>query len=363
MLNASRAVQLGRDVRNVVQAQLAARFKRLYMPSLFGHYTVNSACNLRCSYCYVGQPEIFPEGFANQGLSLPRAQRVLATLRRECLFLRLQGGEPLLYPHITELARHARRDLRYWHVSVITNGLLLAEQPAKFDELLRHIDLLTLSVDATRRREYLARTERLEAFLPELRALCARRHVTLTANYTATWDELAEPARIRAALERYRGIFAHTYIMPVRQAGKTPLALLRNALELNREYSVHRSLGLRYPARENVGWYREHCDPKLKIKIDANGGLVYPCENHAYSAGSLETHGIRELWTSQASRYPNESCLGCGKQRFRSYAFKRPLRVLTASTALREWRAPAAELRPPTHVVRPLGSAAADGTP
>ena len=26
-------------------------------PSLFGHYGVNSTCNLRCSYCYVHEPE------------------------------------------------------------------------------------------------------------------------------------------------------------------------------------------------------------------------------------------------------------------------------------------------------------------
>ena len=73
-------LQLARDARNLVQALVALRLKRVYLPSLFAYYTVNSACNLRCSYCYIGQPEIFPQGFANAGLPLERAKRVLATL-------------------------------------------------------------------------------------------------------------------------------------------------------------------------------------------------------------------------------------------------------------------------------------------
>ena len=28
-------------------------------------------------------------------------------------------------------------------------------------------------------------------------------------------------------------------------------------------------------------WYRKHCNPKLKIKAMADGGLLYPCENHS----------------------------------------------------------------------------------
>ena len=91
-------------------------------PSLFGHYGVNSACNLRCSYCYVHEPETYPTGFAEQGLPLDQARRVLEHLREECFSVRFQGGEPLLYPHIVELARYAREDLRFGNLSIITNG-------------------------------------------------------------------------------------------------------------------------------------------------------------------------------------------------------------------------------------------------
>jgi MoaA/NifB/PqqE/SkfB family radical SAM enzyme len=315
-------LRFARDVRNLVQAFVAVRSKRVYMPSLFGHYTVNSVCNLRCSYCYVGQPEIFPQGFANPGLPLNRAKQVLSKLRQECLFLRFLGGEPTLYQGIAELARYAKEDLHYWHTSLITNGLLLARHPERYASLLEALDHITISIDRTRLDQYPREMARLERSLPVLLEHCRRHRVALTGNYTATWDELAHPEWIERAVERFSPYFASTYIMPVRLAGKTPLPLLKNSLALNRRHSVSGWEGFGYPETEEVQWYREHCDPKLKIKIDADGCLVYPCENHSYAAGSLESHTIRELWLGQPVQYPNESCMGCGKQRFRSHAMK-----------------------------------------
>jgi MoaA/NifB/PqqE/SkfB family radical SAM enzyme len=262
------------DLKNVVQAQIAVRYKRVYLPSLFGHYSVNSSCNLRCSYCYVGQPAIFPEGFTQTGLPLERAKRVLRNLRRECVGLRIQGGEPFLYKELPALVRFARRELRYWHLSIITNGLALERNPRKWSGVLEDLDLVTLSIDRTRLTEYPEQMRRLTEFLPRL-----------------------------VELARASGV------------------------ALNRGINWARNSFPEYPEVENVRWYEEHCDPKLKIKVEPDGGLIYPCENHSYSAGSLETHTIRELWGRELTRYPNESCLGCGKQRFRSQAMKHPVRA------------------------------------
>ena len=121
-----------RDAKHYVQAQVAVRVPGIYCPSLFGHYGVNSTCNLRCSYCYVHEPETYPKGFAEHGLPLEQAQKVLEHLREECFSVRFQGGEPLLYPHIVELARYAREELRFRNLSIITNGLPLAGWSRRF---------------------------------------------------------------------------------------------------------------------------------------------------------------------------------------------------------------------------------------
>jgi hypothetical protein len=289
---------------------------------------VNSTCNLRCSYCYVHEPETYPNGFSQHGLPLAQAKRVLDHLREECFSIRFQGGEPLLYPHITELAEYARRDLRFRNVSIITNGLPLMHHPERFRALLTHLDLVTLSIDGTRFAEYPDGMAALLRFLPELARLCRETRTGLTSNYTATWEELADPARIERQIARYQEWIPYFYVMPVRHVGKTPLALLKNAQRLGRKYSLGFYGGPDYPDQEQVAWYQRHCHPKLKIKAMADGGLLYPCENHSGTIGSLVDHSIRELWTDDLQPFPNASCLGCGKQRFRLQAFKRVDRQL-----------------------------------
>jgi hypothetical protein len=187
---------LWRDTRNYFQAQLAVRVGGIYCPSLFGHYGVNSACNLRCSYSYVHEPETYPTGFSEQGLPLDQARRVLEHLREECFSVRFQGGEPLLYPHIVELARYAREDLRFRNLSIITNGLPLARHPEKYRDQLRYLDIVTLSIDGTRFAEYPHEIAALIGFLPTLKTMCADTRTGLTSNYTATWEELADPGQI-----------------------------------------------------------------------------------------------------------------------------------------------------------------------
>jgi DNA repair photolyase len=71
------------DAKDYLQAQIATRVPGVYCPSLFGHYGVNSACNLRCSYCYVSEPETYPKGFSEEGPPLDSALRLLEHLREE----------------------------------------------------------------------------------------------------------------------------------------------------------------------------------------------------------------------------------------------------------------------------------------
>jgi hypothetical protein len=90
--------------------------------------------------------------------------------------------------------------------------------------LFRTLDTITISLDQTRRDQYPGEMGALEGRLPELAERCWEHRVTLTCNYTARWDELEHPERIEAALESLLPYFASTYVMPVREAGKTPSA-------------------------------------------------------------------------------------------------------------------------------------------
>ena len=310
------------DAKNYIQAHIATRFPSVYCPSLFGHYGVNSACNLRCSYCYVGEPETYPAGFSEAGLPLESAKRIVEHLREEAFALRLQGGEPTLYPHLLELAQYAKERLKFRNVSIITNGLAFVKYPERCAELLKYLDIVTLSIDGTRLKEYPKEMASLIEFLPTLKDMCRQHKVGLTSNYTATWEELADPESIDRTLSRYRQWIPYFYIMPVRKVGKTPLPLLRNSQELVRKYSLGFYGAPEYPEKENVAWYVKHCNPKLKIKVMADGGLLAPCENFSGTIGSVVTHRLKDLWKGPLTQFPNQACMGCGKQRFRLEGFK-----------------------------------------
>jgi molybdenum cofactor biosynthesis enzyme MoaA len=105
-------------------------------------YYVTTHCNLNCVYC-----EDF--GARRNGsavtTTLEDAKKILAVIRSGIPNLWLTGGEPLLSPHILDLVTHARQDLRFRELSLITNGTLLS---ANLD-LLPLLDRLIISLDST----------------------------------------------------------------------------------------------------------------------------------------------------------------------------------------------------------------------
>jgi MoaA/NifB/PqqE/SkfB family radical SAM enzyme len=97
---------------------------------------------LDCAYC-----EDFGSRYNAQGspiLAQDDAARVLRVIRSGVDNLILTGGEPLLYPDIVDLVAHARRELHFRHVTLLTNGLLLPQHEA----LLPNIDRLVISLDS-----------------------------------------------------------------------------------------------------------------------------------------------------------------------------------------------------------------------
>jgi len=105
-------------------------------------YCVTTHCNLNCCYC-----EDFGARRNEQQpapLALSEARQLLGIIRTATDSLILTGGEPLLYPHIEELLACARSEVGFRHISMISNGLLLARHPAVLDQL----DRLIISLDS-----------------------------------------------------------------------------------------------------------------------------------------------------------------------------------------------------------------------
>jgi len=118
------------------------RSDRLLRPLAVAYY-VTTQCNLNCAYC---------EDFGRQRndgaippLPLEDALQVLRVVRSGTDHLILTGGDPLLHPELAALATFARRELKFRHLTLQTNGLLLPQH----ETLLPFVDRLVISLDST----------------------------------------------------------------------------------------------------------------------------------------------------------------------------------------------------------------------
>ncbi len=263
-------------------------------------YYVTEQCNLNCAYC---------EDFGldrNEGaapsLPLADALRLLRIIRTGGDHLILTGGDPLLYPAIEELTARARRELKFRHITLQTNGLLLPQH----EPLLRHVDRLVISLDTTdpdligelaglppdlaatildnvqtyarRRREFGYRlvlnavlSPRTLSGVPDLLDFCAAHDLLISFSPQAVnnWPryELLTSEEYRRCLE----------MLLARKKRGAPIlgsrAYLRTLLDL-RPFS---------------------CAPTLTPRIAPNGDLLYPCR--PIEQGGLAQGGRLNLLT------------------------------------------------------------------
>jgi MoaA/NifB/PqqE/SkfB family radical SAM enzyme len=135
-------------------------------------FVLTGQCNFNCAYC----EDFGHERNVEAGAPLPLADalRVLQILRQGTDSLILMGGEPLLYPEIQPLVEHARRVLRFRHLTLSTNGWLLPRAEA----LLPHIDRLVISLDSADPQQWSGiirmPVEAAQAVLDNIRRYAAR---------------------------------------------------------------------------------------------------------------------------------------------------------------------------------------------
>ncbi|MBI2335488.1 MAG: radical SAM protein [Deltaproteobacteria bacterium] len=106
---------------------------------IVAHLYVTDQCNLDCHYCNeYDNSSPHPE--------LSDLKKYLQKIRElGVLRIGLQGGEPLLYPHIMEVIRYAK-GLGFTKISMSTNGFMLTEKVVRELEVAG-LDVLQISVD------------------------------------------------------------------------------------------------------------------------------------------------------------------------------------------------------------------------
>ena len=98
-------------------------------------WAITTRCNCRCYFCKVWQKPVIE----------PRLEQAFQTIdilnKIGCYSLSITGGEPLLYPHLTEVIDYAHEN--GFIVQINTNGSTLVENVSSISKA----DLVTISLD------------------------------------------------------------------------------------------------------------------------------------------------------------------------------------------------------------------------
>jgi MoaA/NifB/PqqE/SkfB family radical SAM enzyme len=299
-------------------------------------FYVTGQCNLNCAYC-----EDFGarRNTANDvPLPLDQAMQVLATIRSGVDSVMLTGGETLTHPEIDRIVVHAKRELKFRELTLITNGLLLPRHEAA----LSAVDRLIVSLDspdpAAWSRTIGVPQASAEAILANIRQYAGEQdkfgyrmivNAVLTPETLATADELldfcatAGEGRRRPPLlvsfspqsfnnwPRYELIVSPEY-----------RAFIQKLIELKRQGAP--ILGSRRYLQTLLDFAPYDCYPALAPRILADGDLTYPCrpfEKGDNGQGGrpvnlLNVRNWAEAWKAAGQAYgrPPRTCHSCFQQ-------------------------------------------------
>jgi MoaA/NifB/PqqE/SkfB family radical SAM enzyme len=115
---------------------------------LYFIWTVQRACNFRCTYCDDHRGRKYPDLPDDGTLTTAQGLQLLRTMRTGTPSVYFAGGEPTMRPDLPVLTRHAR-DLDYYPIIVNTNGSALDRLLARpaWRTWLADTDVIVVSLD------------------------------------------------------------------------------------------------------------------------------------------------------------------------------------------------------------------------
>ncbi len=252
---------------------------------------VSHFCNLACSYCTQKYPDV-----ESEELDTARTIELLRLIRRETDYLLMTGGEPLLRPDVVELARAARRDLRFNSVMLITNGTHIRERAEVLDHLTSMVvslDFVTPDPSAPRTKPYVV--EKVIENLLYCRSVGKPNGSRITISTVITEENLDEVEKILDFCCRTGFVFSAQTAMNHRYPN---LNLLKNPKyhRLVERIIEARRRGLPVngtPRLLRTLYYFEpfKCYPTMFPRVYPNGDVFYPCEPLRTIGGNLFEHG------------------------------------------------------------------------
>ena len=294
-------------------------------------FYVTTRCNLNCTYC-----EDFGARRNSQQppfLSFADTQHILRIIRSGTDSVILTGGEPLLYPLITQLVEFAKTELAFTHITMLTNGLKLPS----YETILPQLDRLVISLDSLD-SDYWATIidmppQMAQSILTNIQTMAGLQKqydFRLVLNCVLSPETLPGAADILDFCREHDLLVSFSpqavddwprYELLVSEEYKTFIAQLIEAKK-----SGGSILGSDAYLQSLYDFTSYACYPTLVPRIMADGALVYPCrpiERKGASNGGrpvnlLEVDSWAEAMETAVSTHgiPPQHCTSCFQQCF-----------------------------------------------
>jgi MoaA/NifB/PqqE/SkfB family radical SAM enzyme len=292
-------------------------------------YAVTTHCNLNCVYC----EDFGARRNAEQPapLSLPDAQYVLRIIRQATNALLITGGEPLLYPHLADLLAYARHTLRFRHLTVLTNAVLLSE----YLHILPLVDRLMVSVDATTPdvwdQTIRATPGTAQTILDNVAAIAPRQQTDnfrMVLNCVITPETLSQVERVLDFCIKHDVLFSLSP-QSVNNWPRYELLVSSDYRDFITRIIEHKQQGA--PILGSMAYLRMlldfepyACYPLLVPRVMADGGLAYPCrpieregdQHGGRAVNLLEVSSWNDVLQHAVQAYDNppSTCGSCFQQ-------------------------------------------------
>lgn len=278
-------------------------------------YTLNSVCNLRCSYCYIKtDPTVFPTDYKECGLALEQAESILSNIRRDTSFLILTGGEPFVYPELLALLKYAKNTLRFLNISVASNGILIGEHK----EYLQYIDRLGVSFDLMRERQYSKLIAKMLLDLSDLR----RQGVLPSLHFSVTVSPNDKVQDFDKFIDYCKCNGFKIWLQPLRVDNDFSdwdcfIKFVDDFINVAGQDCVLNDLGyIKSVISEHPSAL---CVPQFRLHVNYDGSLVFPCCKLAVKTDGVEKNIINNrpftVWNELAGATKfsvGTRCSNCG---------------------------------------------------
>lgn len=280
---------------------------------LFACFEIISACNNRCSHCYIAGDHI---------LSFDEITRCMDDAAElGTLFLSITGGEPLLHEDIWEILAYAVD--KHFATLLYTNATLIGRPEAiRLKELgVYHVDTSLLGANA---RTHDALTKIEGSFEKTMQALkeLGRQGISMVAKTPVMKENADEIDELKGVLENMGVDHIASPLIFARDDGDTgPLSHRLDDFQLSRFFSAHQVECL----EDRHGSYSCHFG-KCTFAVRANGD-VNPCISVPVSLGNIRESSLKQIWeTSPQLEYirkkSNEPLAGCRDCNLAGWCFR-----------------------------------------